>query len=378
MSVTPRARWQIVVALALLGLGVWLAIQPGRAPVVGDNFGYTPNPEGVAEFLAELGEQRFFRQAAPEAMAKAERVDTFLYRAMAKAHQARYGKPWVCEKQGIGDCVAWGAMHAVWCSESISWDLKLVPEPPMMPSVEAIYGGSRVEARNKPEGSGGWSDGSFGGAAAHWLRDWGVVYRQPFPDLGYDLTAYSSERCKQWGNWGAGGQGDKGRLDAIAKKHPARHVVAVRTWDECVAALTAGFPVTIASSQGFASRTDESGVLAPSGTWMHQMCLVGIRFAEKAPPGVRPVDACLVLNSWGTKWLTYAGKYPADQPDGSFWAERPVVDRILKQGDSYAIGDIKTGFAWRDIHNGRWLMPAPIDFLSSSGTTGTVSLSLAP
>jgi hypothetical protein len=107
------------------------------------------------------------------------------------------------------------------------------------------------------------------------------------------------------------------------------------------------------------------------------MCLVGIRFAEKSPPGVRPVDACLVLNSWGTKWLTYAGKYPADQPDGSFWAERPVVERILKQFDSYAIGDIKTGFAWRDIHNGRWLMPAPIDSLSSSGTAVPMSLSLA-
>jgi hypothetical protein len=41
-------------------------------------------------------------------------------------------------------------MHAVWCSEAISWDLGQVAEPPMIPSTEAIYGGSRVEARNKP------------------------------------------------------------------------------------------------------------------------------------------------------------------------------------------------------------------------------------
>jgi hypothetical protein len=102
----------------------------------------------VAEFLDELGERRYFSQAAPEAMEKAQHVDTFLYRAMAKAHQARYGKPWVCEKQGIGDCVAWGAMHAVWCSEAISWDLGQMAEPPMVPSTEAIYGGSRVEARS--------------------------------------------------------------------------------------------------------------------------------------------------------------------------------------------------------------------------------------
>ena len=320
-------------------------------------FGYQPDPEGVAEFLIELGPDRYFSDAAPEAMAKSARIDTFLYRAMDAAHRSRYSQPFVVGKQGIGDCVAWGAMHAVYCSESLTWSLGKSPEAPLMPASESIYGGSRVEARNRPEGGGGWSDGSYGGAAAKWLRDWGVVYRQPFPELGYDLTTYSAERAKNWGNYGNGGQGDKGRLDTVAKKHPARHVVAVRTWEECVAALTAGFPVTIASSQGFANRTDESGVLAPSGTWMHQMCLVGIRFKENAPPGVRAVDACLVLNSWGTRWISYAGKFPADQPDGSFYAEKPVIERILAQGDSYAIGDIKTGFAWRDIHHGNWLEP---------------------
>ena len=320
-------------------------------------FGYQPDPAGVAEFLAELGPDRYFSEAALEAMAKAERIDTFLYRVMDAAHRSRYGSPFVVGKQGIGDCVSWGAMHAVYCSESLTWSLGKSPEAPLMPSTESIYGGSRVEARNRPEGGGGWSDGSYGGAAAKWLRDWGVVYRQPFTDLGYDLTNYSAERAKNWGNYGNGGQGDKGRLDKLAKKHPARHVVAIRTWEECVAALTAGFPVTIASSQGFANRTDEAGVLSPSGTWMHQMSLVGIRFKENSPPGVRAVDACLVLNSWGTRWLSYAGKFPADQPDGSFWAEKKVIERILAQGDSYAIGDIKTGFAWRDIHHGDWLAP---------------------
>lgn len=324
-------------------------------------YGYTPNPAGVEEFLDELGQDRYFSDAAPEAMEKAEKIDTFLYRAMDAAHRSRYGMPFVVGKQGIGDCVAWGAMHAVYCSESLSWSLGQLPEPPLMPASESIYGGSRCEARGR-DGSGtsavgGWSDGSYGGAAAKWLRDWGVVYRKPFPDLGYDLTKYSAERAKQWGAYGNGGQGDRGRLDTIAKKHPARHVVAVRNWNECVAALTAGFPVTIASSQGFANRTDESGVLPASGTWMHQMCLVGIRFKANAAPGVRAVDACLVLNSWGTRWISYAGKYPADQPDGSFWAEKHVIERILAQNDSYAIGDIKTGFAWRDIHHGDWLAP---------------------
>jgi hypothetical protein len=332
-------------------------------------FGYRPDPAGVAAFLEELGEDRYFAQAAPEAMAKAERKDTFLYRSMDRAHRARYGKPFVVGKQGIGDCVAWGAMHAVYCSESLTWDLGKTPEPPLMPAECAIYGGSRVEARNKNgDGTspvGGWSDGSFGGAAARWLRDWGVVYRQPFPELGYDLTTYSAERAKQWGAYGNGGQNDRGRLDAIAKKTPARYVVAVKTWDECVAALTAGFPITIASMQGFSNRTDASGILAPSGNWAHQMCLIAIRFKENSPPGVKAVDACLVLNSWGTKWLSYGGKFPSDQPDGSFWAEKHVIENILRQNDSYAIGDIKTGFAWRDIHHGNWLQAADIPSISA-------------
>lgn len=324
-------------------------------------FGYQPDPAGVAEFLAELGPDRYFAQAAPEAMEKSARIDTFLYRAMDAAHRSRYGKPFVVGKQGIGSCVAWGAMHAVYCSESLTWSLGKSPEPPLMPATESIYGGSRVEARNRPEGSGGWSDGSYGGAAARWLRDWGVIYRKPYPN-GIDLTNYSAEREKNWGNWGNGGQGDNGRLDAIAKKTPARHVVAVRTWDELVAAITAGFPVTIASSQGFTNRTDESGVLAPSGVWMHQMMICAVRFRENTPPpkdgkSIRAIDAALILNSWGPRWLAYAGKFPADQPDGSFWAEKHVIERILAQGDSYAIGDIKTGFAWRDIHHGEWLQP---------------------
>jgi hypothetical protein len=350
--------------LLALGVGAWIYSRPGPRPVGDAGFGWSPNPEGVAEFLAELGDQRFFAQAAPECMEKAERIDTFLYRAMDRAHRARYGTPFVAWRQGIGDCVAFGAAGAVYCSESLSWDLGQMAEPPMLPAAESIYGGSRVEARGRAEGSGGWSDGSYGGAAAKWLKDWGVVYRQPFPDLGYDLTTYSADRAKAWGNWGNGGQGDRGRLDTIAKKHPARHVVAVRTWDELAAAIASGMPVTIASNQGFASRTDESGVAAAQGQWLHQMFVCGIRFAENAPPGVRRVDAALIYNSWGTKWISYAGKYPADQPDGSFWAERPVIERMLRQNDSYAIGDVQTGFKWRDIHHGNWLAPGPIEALS--------------
>jgi hypothetical protein len=343
-----------------LAVAAWLNTEP-PAVATPEPTGYTPDPEGVRRFLGELGAERYFSQAAPDAMAKAAQRDTFLYRSMLKAHQARYGKPFVVGRQGIGDCVSWGAMHAVYCAESVSWDLGELPEPPLMPSTEALYGGARVESRGKSgDGTspvGGWSDGATGWGAAKFLRDWGVVYRKDYPELGYSLLTYSADRAKQWGAYGCGGEGDKGRLDKIAKEHPCRHVVAVKNWAELAAAIGSGFPVTIASDQGFASTTDASGVAAARGQWLHQMAIVGIRFAADAPPGVRAVDAALVLNSWGTKWISYAGKYPADQPDGSFWAEKAVVERILAQGDSYAIGAV--AFKYRDLDHGEWLAPAP-------------------
>ena len=189
-------------------------------------FGYQPDPEGVAEFLIELGPGRYFSDAAPEAMAKSARIDTFLYRAMDAAHRSRYGKPFVAWKQGIGDCVSFGAGGAVYCSEAISWSLGKSPEAPLVPSTEAIYGGSRVEARGRDGGGsspvGGWSDGSYGGAAAKWLRDWGVVYRQPFPELGYDLTNYSSDRAKNWGGIRCGWRGRQGTARQARQATPGQ------------------------------------------------------------------------------------------------------------------------------------------------------------
>ena len=352
-----------IVSSILIGLAVFLlgrAVLRLERVVVGgtERFGYVPDPEGTQRFLGELGADKFFKDAAGECMEKATETDTFLYRQMDKAHRARYGTPFVVGRQGIGDCTSWGAMHAVFAAESVDWDMGRLAEPPRMPCSEAIYGGSRVEGRGKPgDGAspvGGYSDGSTGWGCAKFLRDWGVVYREDFPDLGYSLVTYSADRAKAWGAYGCGGQGDRGRLDAVAKRHPCKHVVQVRTWAELAAAVTAGFPVTSASSQGFSTTANDQGVCEASGTWFHQMAVVGIRFAKNAPNGI---DAALVCNSWGPQYITYQGKFPADQPSGMFWARRPVVERILSQEDSWAIGSVD-GLKWRELNHHDWLQPA--------------------
>lgn len=351
-----RPAWRLATAgvlITLYALALWQGAEQKRGGWgSASDFGYTPDPAGAAEFLQSL-DVRFFSDAAPDAMAKAEEVDTFLWRPLNEACLARYGEPFSPGRQLNGSCVAWGAMHAVWIAESIEWQLGNRSEPPVMPSTESIYGGSRVEARGKPgDGArpvGGWSDGSTGYAAAKWLRDWGVIYRKDYGD-GLDLRTYSKDVEKRWGAYGNGGEGDGGRFDKVAAETPCRHVVAVKTWAELVAAITSGFPVTIASSQGFTKTRDADGFCQASGTWMHQMCIAGIRFQKNGGGGV-PRDGALIVNSWGD--YCRGGKWPSDQPDGTFWAERRTVERILSQGDCWAIAEVE--FQWRDIRHDRWL-----------------------
>ncbi len=331
-----------------------------------ENYGYTPNPTGVEQFIKELPKP-YFRQAGADAMAKAEGKDTFLYRSLLRAHEARYGTPFVVGRQQIGSCVAWGAHHAVWCAEAVSWELGEIPEPPLRPVTSVIYGGSRVEARqDNPEGfdgsspRGGFGDGSFGAAAARWLKEFGVVYAQDYPGIfDYTSDGFTGSREREEGAYGAGGKGDNYRVDKLAKQHPCKHVVKVETWDELCAAIESGYPVTVASGQGFSSRRSEgtgpeAGIAEASGVWMHQMVCLAIRHRKNGSPD----DLALILNSWGPN-ASSGGKYPPDQPDGSFWARRSVVERMIRS-DSWAIGGVD-GFKYRDISHNKWL-GLPSDF----------------
>lgn len=311
-------------------------------------FGYNPDPKGVAAFLKEL-DQPFFKDAGAEVIREARGVDTFLYRAGYKAHAARYGQPWVVGKQGIGDCVSWGWAHGCWLALCIDWELGKLEEPPAMVATESIYGGSRVESRGRS--TGGYSDGSYGGAAAKWVRDWGVTFRLAYVqgDGGHDLTSYSAKVAKSWGNFGNGGEGDDGTFDAVAKRHPCRHVALVKNFDEAAAAIESGYPVPVCSGQGFASRRDDDGFAKPQGSWAHCMVFIGVRYGDR--PGL------LCLNSWGPSWIA-GPKWPDDQPDGSFWVDKDTVNRMLAGNDSFAVGGVE-GFKWRDINNGEWLSPPP-------------------
>ena len=196
---------------------------------------------------------------------------------------------------------------------------------------------------------GGWSDGSYGAAAAKWLREYGLVFRQPYEAV--DLSSYSARRAKDWGNYGNGGQSDNGQLDEEARKHPVRSVALVKNFEEAAAAIRSGYPVPVCSMVGFRMQRDADGFAQASGTWPHCMCFCGVRAGNR--PGL------LCLNSWGPNWIS-GPKYPADMPEGSFWVDRKTVDRMLAQHDSFAVSGYD-GFPFRKLDHSDWVQAMPAE-----------------
>ncbi|MBI1246858.1 hypothetical protein GC197_03310 [bacterium] len=328
--------------------------QPADPPMA--LFGYQPHPEATRDFVRQLARPSI-RQAGPGLFqAKAAPRDVYLYRALYQAYEEKFGQPWQVGRQGIGDCVSWGWAHGADIHLAVMY--KLGDSADWKPcATESIYGGSRVEARHVTYG--GWSDGSYGAAAARWLKDFGLVFREPYDQV--DLTTYSARRAKDWGNYGNGGQDDDGRLDDQAKKHPVRSVALVKTFDEAAAAIASGYPVPVCSMQGFASHRDEDGFAAPRGSWAHCMCFCGVRYGRR--PGL------LCLNSWGPNWID-GPKYPDDMPDGSFWVDKKVADRMLAGGDSFCVSGYD-GFPFRRLNHANWVDVRP-------GSNSETQYALAP
>ena len=320
------------------------------------NFGYVANPEGTQEFLRELDQPRF-AQAGRDCMEQSKPIDTFLWRFADEAHRAAYGKPFTAWNQGsAGTCVSFGWGMGSYIGQAVDWVHSGKPgKPPLLVATEPIYGGSRTAGRMPPITNAGWSDGSYGGAAARWgsgrCKDpavGGILYRQVYGDI--DLSSYSIDRSRNWGCYGV-----PKSIAVEANRLKALAVAQVSTWDELVAAIGSGYCVPICSNVGFSSTNvrDKDGFL-PRGQkpWGHCMVVVATRFADG--PGKR--DGALILNSWGLAWVA-GPKWPSDQPDGSFWATRPDIEMILRQDDSFAVGGV--AFEYRDLEHRNWLQPAP-------------------
>ena len=253
--------------------------------------------------------------------------DVFLYRHVRKA--AARAPPWYpnVNQQSVGCCVGCGWKHGcdVLQASAIAQGAKFQWKPV---SVEAIYGASRVEI-----GGGRISgDGSVGAWAKEAVGKVGLLPMEKHGE--YDLTTFSPARAREWGRTGV-----PNALEPVAREHLVKSAALVRSALDVKRAIQQGYPVPICSDQGFTMERDRDGFARPQGTWNHCMCVIGYR------GGARP--GYLILNSWGDAAHT-GPVWPEDMPVAAFWCDESVMDRIARQGDSFAISDVQ-GFPKRVI-----------------------------
>ena len=314
-----------------------------------DSFGYTPNPAGVQQLLRELDEPTF-REAAADSMANAAGRDTFLYRAVDRVHREAYGRPWQCWDQGAaGTCVSFAFGLGVTTAEAVDHVAGKTARPPLNCATEPIYAGSRTAARLPPVTVNMGGDGSYGGAAARWITGrckdttvGGVLHREVFGQ--WDLRTYSIQRSRDWGR-----DGVPLELAKLANRNHGFRCVQVTSWAELCASLERGSPVAICSQVGYGPIPrvrDADGFLSRGSAWSHAMLCYAVRHSGNG--GGR--DGALIQNSWNPAWVS-GGRWPDDQPEGSFWAARQDIEAALQQGDSWAIG---TSLEWRDLANANW------------------------
>lgn len=265
---------------------------------------------GVDEIQQSFARQYpTFASAAPHLMAASAdpQKPVMLYKAWTEVLSKYPDYP----AQQIGDCVSFGHAHGNDLLQCIEISLG-EPSDYRETDTEFIYGESR-----KVAGILGSGDGSYGAAAVKAMQTVGMVSREM---LGTD-GAYSGKRAKQWGR-----TGPPSSVESEAAPYKLGNAALVSTWDELLAAMTNGYPVTICSNQGFTMHRDADGFCKGWGVWGHCMLIAGVRFDREG--------ACIV-QSWGAN--VPDGPTAMDQPNFSFWAERRVVEKILAAGDSWAL-----------------------------------------
>ena len=230
----------------------------------------------------------------------------------------------------VGSCVSFGTNSAIERTMAVDIAVRGRPNEFKFIAEEVTYAGSRVEVgRNKISG-----DGSVNAWAAQFVQRYGVVSREKHGR--HDLTGYDERRCREWGF-----RGVPDDLEPLARDHPVEDFTQVRAWEEAKKALASGHGIAIASNQGFGQRRDSRGVCKPLGNWNHSMCLDGYHTDEQGR------EYGHIDNSWGDDFFAGPVGWGDPGPSG-FWAEARVVDRMLRQGDSWAFSAVK-GFPTRRI-----------------------------
>lgn len=233
------------------------------------------------------------------------------------------GRPVKPHKQQFGDCVGHSYALGVDILNCVQIELNKQYKWEAAVSPEYIYAGSR-EVGDNLDGP----EGSNGVYASEFVKKNGVLVRKNYLGL-YDLRKYDPDLSKKWGK-----KGVPLALKPLSKLHPVKSVAQVTSYEQARDSVINGYPIAICSSQGFCKKCgrDKEGFIHPVGRWYHSMLLAGIDDKSDRKGG-------LLLNSWGGHWVK--GPLPNNEPAGSFWIERDVLDGMLRWGDSYSLSNYK-------------------------------------
>lgn len=297
--------------------------------------GWVENPDEVARIVAAQPFPSFADTPAGKSGDELPKA-VYLWDAYRKLHGGQL--PPVKNQGQVGSCVSFGTATAVERTMAAEIAFARRPFEYKRLAEEVIYGGSRVEV-----GGGRLrGDGSVGAWAADFVRKWGVVARGRYGQ--HDLTEYSESLCRQYGS-----KGVPDDLEPTAREHPVQATTLVKTWVDAKKALANGYGIAICSNQGFSMTRDSRGIAKPQGSWAHCMALCGYHVEGNSEYGY-------IENSWGAD--AHKGPVGWGNPStAGFWAESSVVERMLKQGDSWAFSSLK-GFPAR-VKELDWYVYAP-------------------
>jgi hypothetical protein len=245
-------------------------------------------------------------------------AQAFLWTAATKV----LGKLLPPRNQGsVGSCVSFGTARAALYSYIFALAMGLSGKALEHFVEEAIYALARHEIGKDRLGFG---DGCVGAWAAQAIKDFGVlapgIYGQ------YDLTNYDPSRCRTWGRSGLPDD-----LEPEAKKHPTGAITQIKSWEAAKRCLAGGRAIAVSSSQGFTMTRDKDGFATARGIWRHCMTLCGYQTGRR--------EGGRLDNSWGSD--AHSGPVGAGDPGPEgFWADAPILDRMLAEGDSWAFDPV--------------------------------------
>lgn len=221
--------------------------------------------------------------------------------------------------QQIGDCVSWGAKHAIEYLQCVQilmggWDTYKVIFSPYLYGCGRIYiGGQR-----------GGGDGSVG----VWQAQAVIKYGSLSTDTP-NLPKYSGNVARQFGS--SQNLLDKWQPEGV--KHLVKSVAKVKTWDDLVQAITNGYPVTVASSVGYEMKPSSDGFHHRSGRWDHQM---EIGMVDDDGGNVEPHAG--IVNNWGDVHgsITDFRDPSIKWPPGMLRVRRKDIEVMLAFDDTFA------------------------------------------